>query len=99
MDRGEAWAWFEGLPESVQDTARARLRIIQLVEQLEGPLGKFSAVEMVASQENVSSRTVWNWLSMIEHADRADRLPYLAPRHRAAKPRRERAACSPEFLD
>lgn len=99
MGTSEAWVWFDGLPEKVQATARARLRIIQLVEQLEGPLGKFSAVATVARQEKVAARTIWNWFAMIDVVDLADRLPYLAPRHRAAKPKRDRASCSPEFLD
>ena len=36
---------------------------------------------------------------MIDGVDVADRLAYLAPRHRAVAPAREHAACSQEFLD
>lgn len=99
MDRGEAWAWFDGQPEKTKESARSRLRIIQMVEQLQDAVGKFLAVSMIAKRESVSDRTIWNWFSMIELVDAADRLPYLAPRHRASKPKRARADCSPEFLD
>ncbi|MFD1914143.1 transposase domain-containing protein [Halodurantibacterium flavum] len=97
--RDEIWAWFDGLPEKVKETASARLRIVQLVDQLTGPMGRHLAVEAVARQEGKGTRTLWLWLSMIDGVDPADRLAYLAPRHRAAKPRRERAECSQEFLD
>lgn len=99
MERGEAWAWFEGLPEKAKASARTRLALIQQVEALEPPLGKNLAVANVARLEKISPRTIWNWFGMVEGVDAADRLPYLAPRHRAASPRRERAECSQEFLD
>lgn len=99
MDRGHAWAWFEDLPEKAKDAARYRLSILQQVEALEAPMGRNAAVDTVARASGIAPRTVWNWFSLIEGADAADRLPYLAPRHRAATPKRERAECSPEFLD
>jgi len=99
MDRGTAWAWFDGLPEAVKAKAQERLTLIRQVEALEEPLGRNLAVETVARGSGVAPRTIWNWLGMIEGADVADRLAYLAPRHRAAKPKRERATCSQEFLD
>ncbi|MGB0914188.1 MAG: transposase domain-containing protein, partial [Phaeobacter italicus] len=49
--------------------------------------------------EDVGQRTLWNWLALIDGVDVADWLAYLAPRHRATKPKRARATCSPEFLD
>lgn len=99
MDRDDAWAWFDGLPEKVKSTARDRLAIIQQIEGLEAPMGKNLAVDTVARGADIAPRTVWNWVAMIEGVDPADRLPYLAPRHRAAAPKRERAECSQEFLD
>ncbi|MDQ7775191.1 MAG: transposase domain-containing protein [Paracoccus aminovorans] len=99
MGRGEAWAWFDGLPEKVKAEARERLKVILQVEQLAAPMGKFLAVNTVARQVQVSARTIWNWYALIEGVDPADLLPYLAPRHRAAKPKRAKAECSPEFLD
>lgn len=104
MDRGEAWAWFEGLPEAVKAEARRRLAVLQQVEALAPAMGKQLAVSAVARSEKAagrraSDRTIWAWFAMVEAADTADRLPYLAPRHRAVEPRRERAVCSQEFLD
>jgi len=99
MDRDDAWAWFDGLPEKVKATARDRLAILQQIEGLEAPMGKNLAVDTVARGADIAPRTVWNWVAMIEGVDPADRLPYLAPRHRAAAPKRERAECSQEFLD
>ena len=104
MDRGTAWAWFDGLPEPVKAAALRRLRIIQMVESMGAALGRQLAVETAARIEReaggrASARTIWGWLAMIDGIDPADRLPYLAPRHRAAEPRRERASCSQQFLD
>ena len=99
QDRGEVWAWFDGLPDSVKDKARRALRIVQEVEALAPATTKFLAVGMVAKQHGISDRTIWGWFEKVEGVDLADRLAYLAPRHRAAKPRRQRAACSPEFLE
>ena len=103
MDRGTAWAWYDGLPETVKAEARARLKVIQQVETLAQAMGRNLAIASVSESERAagrkaSIRTIWGWFGMIEGADEADRLPYLAPRHRAAAPKRERAACSPEFL-
>ncbi|WP_121097706.1 transposase domain-containing protein, partial [Roseinatronobacter ekhonensis] len=99
VDRDTAWAWFEGLPEAAQDKARVRLRIIQSVDALEDQLGRHMAVQSVARSEGVGARSVWNWLSMIEGVRRDDRLPYLAPRHRATKRANTRDEVDPEFMD
>ena len=99
MERGAAWAWYEGQPEKTKAEAIQRLTILQRVASFEGPLGRHLAVVEVAKLETIAERTIWNWLSMVEGVDPADLLPYLAPRHRAAKPQRKRAECSREFLD
>jgi len=98
QDRGEVWAWFDGLPERVKDKARRALRIVQEVEALAPAATKFLAVGMVGKQHGISDRTIWGWFERVEGVDVADRLAYLAPRHRAAAPARQRATCSPEFL-
>ncbi len=98
-ERSEAWEWFETLPEAVQTKARLRLRAIQAVEALEGQEGRYMAVDAVARMEGVSARSIWNWLSLIEGVRRDDRLPYLAPRHRAAKRPETRDEIDPEFMD
>jgi transposase InsO family protein len=98
-DRDGVWAWFDGLPESVKAKAKARLKMIHQVDGLEGAMGRALAVASVAKAEGVSARSIWNWIGMIDGIDQADWLAYLAPRHRATKPTRQRAICSPEFLD
>lgn len=85
-DRGEAWAWFDGLPEKVKDQARARLSVLQRVEELAQVMTKFLAVGHIAQKDGISERTIWNWFGLIEGVDVGDRLAYLAPRHRAAPP-------------
>ncbi len=98
-DRDEAWTWYESLPQSVKDKALLRLRVIQQVEALEGNLGRYLAVDQVARLSKCGERTIWNWLDRIEGIRRDDRLPYLAPRHRAAQPRIRTKQCDAEFMD
>ena len=98
-DRDGAWAWFEGLPETTKEKARLRLRIIQAVEAVEGQLGRHMAVDSIARSEGVAPRSVWNWIAMIEGVRLDDRLPYLAPRHRAAKRQSTRDEVDPEFME
>lgn len=98
-DRGEAWAWFDGLPEAVKARARQRLAILQRVEALEFAMGKHLAVQSVAQAERVAPRSIWNWFAMVEGVALADRLACLAPRHRAAPPRERSVALHPEFWE
>jgi putative transposase len=100
-ERDEAWRWYEGLPQSVKDKAEARLLIVQRVESLEPALGRHMAVVNVSKLDGVAPRTVWNWFSAIEGVRGDDRLPYLAPRHRATPETRRKTAkdCDPEFFD
>jgi hypothetical protein len=98
-DRGAAWRWFDGLPEAVRAVARARLDAVREVEALERALTRQVAVGAVAARLQVSGRTVWNWLAACDGIDPADRLPALAPRHRAAPERARTAEGSPEFMD
>lgn len=97
QDRAEIWAWFEGLPEGIKDKAKRSLRILQAVEELAPATTKFLAVAMAAKQYKVSDRTIWGWFERVEGVDAADRLPYLAPRHRAAAPKRAKSQASDEF--
>lgn len=99
QDRGEVWAWFDGLPEGVKARARQRLAIIQRVEALEYAMGKHLAACTVASEERIAARSIWNWLAMVDGVDRADRLAYLAPRNRAAPARPKRVEIHPELWD
>lgn len=97
QDRSEVWAWFDAMPESVKDKAKRALRILQEVEAMAPAVGKFLAVGMVAKEHHVSDRTVWGWFERVEGVDVADRLPYLAPRHRASAPKAQKCTAAPEF--
>lgn len=100
--RDDAWAWFDGLPQTVKDKAQARLLIVQKAEALEPALGRHMAIVNVARLDGIATRTIWNWMAMIEGVRADDRLPYLAPRHRAAPEGQRRSVvkdCDPDFFD
>lgn len=100
--RDDAWAWFDGLPQAVKDKAQQRLLTVQKVEALEPAVGRHMAIVNVARLEGIGTRTVWNWFGAIDGVRADDRLPYLAPRHRAVPEAKRRAAvkdCDPEFFD
>ena len=98
MSRGDAWDWFESLPETARAAAEMRLEVVRKVEALaHGGAGRDLAVREIAEIEGVSARTIWNWLGLIEGVRADDRLPYLAPRHRVAKRKVAQAECSDEF--
>lgn len=98
-DRGEVWAWFDGLPDKVKAKARQRLAILQRVEALEFAMGKNLAAHHVAREEGIAPRSIWNWVAMVEGVAPADRLAYLAPRHRAAARKSRQVQLHPEFWD
>lgn len=98
-DRAEIWAWFDRQPESVKAKAQRSLRILQEAEGLTPAVSKFIAVGMIGRKHGISDRTIWNWFERVEGVDIADRLPYLAPRHRAAGPRGQKVSASQEFYD
>ncbi|MBW4708659.1 Mu transposase C-terminal domain-containing protein [Roseobacter sp. YSTF-M11] len=80
-DRGQAWTDFEGLKDSAKAKARMRLEAIRLIEALHGAGNSHvAATDAVARKYGVSSRTIYNWLSMIEGVAEEDRLAYLVPR-------------------
>ena len=100
LDRDTAWAWFDALPQTVKDKAMDRLRILQQVEAMVSTgLTKFLAVALVAKTEKWSDRIIWDWFAMVEFVRVDDRLPYLAPRNRAAAARPKLIACPTEFFD
>lgn len=101
QSRDEAWAWYEALPQSVKDKAIARLKIIQQVEALEvmQDRGRHLAAVEVAKISGTGTRTIWTWFQMIEGVRGDDRLPYLAPRNRAAVAWTRSKDFSPEFFE
>jgi putative transposase len=101
QSRDEAWAWYEALPQSVKDKALARLKVIQQVEALEAQQGRgrHLATVDVAKISKTGTRTIWTWFQMIEGVRTDDRLPYLAPRNRAAVAWVRSKDFSPEFFE
>lgn len=99
FERGEAWEWFEGLPEAAQEKARHMLACIQAVETLEAEQARDLAVRAVAQAQGIGARTLWGWLARVEGVRADDRLPALAPRHRTAKRKVETADFDEEFFD
>lgn len=99
LNRDEAWRWFDGLPEPVKEKARKRLSVIQRVEEFAQITSKFVAVGEIAAAEQIAARTIWNWFEAIDGVDVADRLAYLAPKHRASAPKRTKAEFDPEFAN
>lgn len=96
-DRDEAWAWFESLPDDVRGKAAERLRIVQEVESMVPVLGKHLAVRQIAAAHGVGASTIWTWIGAVEGVRPDDRLPHLAPRHRASAVKPKLAECSSEF--
>jgi hypothetical protein len=85
-ERDEAWEWFDTLPQSAKNKAQQRLRILQEVEALDPVLGRVLAADHIARAHGVGERTIRGWFVQVEGIRLDDRLPYLAPRHRAAPP-------------
>ena len=99
VNRDEAWAQFEGLPQSAQDKARFPLGCVQAVEVLEGRLGRDLAVREAGEAQGVPARTLWSWLALIAGIRPDDRLPALAPRHRTAQRKLVEPAFDDAFFD
>lgn len=97
-----AWEWFDGLPEKAKEIARRRLLILQKVEAMEErsrARDRHVTIVLIARAEGVGVRTVWEWFAQVEGIRPDDRLPYLAPKHRAAKRKSQAKDCSPEFFE
>ncbi|WPY94705.1 transposase domain-containing protein [Limimaricola variabilis] len=98
--RDEAWTWFDALPEKPKSEARRRLEVVQKVEALEaaGSTRNLAVID-AARLSGDGARTIWGWFEMIRGVRSDDRLPYLAPRHRAARRKSRRTEVDPRFGD
>jgi putative transposase len=100
QSRGEAWASFDALPEAARAKAADRLRALDLIDTLySNGASHVQAVAEAARQAGASSRSIYNWLEMVEGVAREDRLAFLAPRHRAAKRADRKAPAAEAFLE
>jgi hypothetical protein len=75
------WAEFERLPKGAREKAEARLKAVNAVEAFGNSVNKHTAVAIVAREFEISTSTLWSWLSLCDGVARTDRLPALAPRH------------------
>ena len=81
--QGQLWNWFGLQSAAARAEASARLGVIDEIEALEGSgLTRSAAVAIVAGHHDASPSTVWGWMTLIAGADRADRLPLLAPQRK-----------------
>ncbi|BCW89992.1 hypothetical protein sos41_31600 [Alphaproteobacteria bacterium SO-S41] len=85
----EAWAAFDRLPAKKKDAAKAKLAILQQVETLAPLIGRTAAVAAAADEAKVSRASVYEWFKAVSSVERANRLPYLAPRHQGGQSRVE----------
>lgn len=100
QSRGEVWAAFDALPEAAKQKARDRLRALDLVETLHiSGASHVNAAAEAARQHGVSSRSIYNWLEMVEGIAAEDRLAYLAPRHRTAARKPKKAPAAEAFME
>lgn len=94
-DRAALWARFECLGARGKAHARSRLEVLQQVEQLiEGGSTKTAAVTVTAKEHGVSAASIWNWYELVDGADRADWLVWLAPSYKGGG--KAKAEISPE---
>jgi transposase InsO family protein len=86
IDRGEAWATYDALKNTVKAKAQTRLEALRSVEALRAANTTLTvAISTVSKEYDVSVRSVHNWLSMVDGIAVEDRLAYLAPRNSMAK--------------
>lgn len=79
--RDQAWADFDRLNSKAKAKAEARLTVARLVAECEGAgMPRSMAVTTAAMRGEVSEKTVWNWLALIEGTAEADWLAFLAPK-------------------
>lgn len=99
-DVNEVHTWYDGLPSTVKDKAKARHKTLLMVHEMErSGLTRFLAVDAVARIQDVSDRTIWNWFKMVDGVADSDWLCHLAPRNRAAVRNDKKADCAPEFME
>ena len=82
LTRAEMWTWFEAQPEHKKDEAKRRLEALDTVRTLVASgVKKMFATQNVADKAGVGLNTMYSWEASVRGIDRADWLPFLAPRH------------------
>lgn len=81
--QGQLWNWFGLQSATVKAEAAGRLVMIDEIEALEeAGMTRTAAVETVAARHGGAASTVWDWMKLVAGAERADRLPLLAPQRK-----------------
>ncbi|MCL6620388.1 MAG: hypothetical protein K6T33_11470 [Thermomonas hydrothermalis] len=85
------WRWFDGRPETVKAEARRRLVPVQTVRRLiDSGLRARQAIREAAQAHGLPEATLRRWwygagrFPGVAHADPADYLPLLTPRHQGS---------------
>lgn len=100
-ERDAAWEWFEGLPARIRAVAEERLALLLKVEALVAQVGvtKVAAVALVANEAGLCDRSLFGWFAQLRGVARADYLPHLAPRNRAAPKRGPKVEIDARFME
>lgn len=78
----EMWRFFERQPDKRKAVAQERLEALDAVEALVASgESRTTSYSVVAGVRGVALRTLYDWARLVEFVDRADWLPYLAPRY------------------
>nr|WP_249120291.1 transposase domain-containing protein [Plastoroseomonas hellenica] len=78
----EMWRWFEKQPAKRQAVAKERLEALDAVEALVASgVSRTEAYSVVSGVRSVALRTLYEWAQLVALVDRADWLPFLAPRY------------------
>lgn len=89
-DIAERWEWFEGRSAKVKAEATRRLSILREVDdRVTVGIGKGAAATAVAAAHGTSRSVIFEWFKMVAGVPVADRLPFLAPRHKGGQARVE----------
>lgn len=76
-----AWRWYEAQSAKTKAEAQRRAKVIAEIDVMtDAGTTRTTAIAEVCRSYKLASRTVWNWLQLVEGVPPADRLPALAPR-------------------
>lgn len=90
LARDDAWAFYDRLPDSRKDAAKAKLAILQqIVERERQGTGKEEAVTEIAKQHAVGRSTVHTWFDKVAGVAHEDWLPYLVDHRGGRQPSAE----------
>ena len=78
LSKNAAWEFYEQLSDKKKKTARHRLYILNLVQDMiKSNVKKDLAIGVVSLQKKTSKKTIYNWFKMVEGTGQNDWLAYL----------------------